>query len=181
MPSTNTAVKDIYCPKCDARYPINTVLTLCKCGAPVLIDYDYDRAASLMDRAQLRSRVNSMWRYAEVLPVQDTEHIISLGEGDTPLLPSARIGAELGLSLPQSAPIIPGWRLTAKETHVKQKTITYLDKAGPKECPRCLAATVERARELKIKHAVVATTSGKTALSRSEPRTMDSTLPRART
>jgi uncharacterized protein len=47
---------------------------------------------------------------------------------------------------------------------VKQKTITYLDKAGPKECPKCLAATVERARELKIKHAVVATTSGKTAL-----------------
>jgi hypothetical protein len=47
---------------------------------------------------------------------------------------------------------------------VKKKTITYLDKAGPKECPRCLAATVERARELKIKHAVVATTSGRTAL-----------------
>lgn len=98
MPSTKTTVKDIYCPKCNARYPINEVLALCQCGAPVLIDYDYDRAATLIDRAQLRSRVNSMWRYAELLPVQDTQHIISLGEGDTPLLASSRIGAELGLS-----------------------------------------------------------------------------------
>jgi len=47
---------------------------------------------------------------------------------------------------------------------MKKKTIAYLGKAGPKECPGCLAATVERAKELKIKHAVVATTSGRTAL-----------------
>jgi len=32
MPSTNTFVKDIYCPKCNSRYSIDTVLTLCRCG-----------------------------------------------------------------------------------------------------------------------------------------------------
>jgi hypothetical protein len=47
---------------------------------------------------------------------------------------------------------------------MKEKTVIYLSKAGPKECPQCLAATVERARELKIRHAVAATTSGRTAL-----------------
>ena len=47
---------------------------------------------------------------------------------------------------------------------MKKKTIVYLDKTGPAECPKCLAATAQRARELRIKHAAVATTSGKTAL-----------------
>ena len=47
---------------------------------------------------------------------------------------------------------------------MKKKTIVYLDKAGPKECPKCLTATAQRAKELRIKYAAVATTSGKTAL-----------------
>ena len=47
---------------------------------------------------------------------------------------------------------------------MQQKVITYLSKPGPKECSTCLTAAAERAAELKIKHAVVATTSGQTAL-----------------
>ena len=47
---------------------------------------------------------------------------------------------------------------------MKKKQIVYLEKAGPKGCPACLAAAAERARELKIRHAAVATTSGRTAL-----------------
>jgi hypothetical protein len=46
----------------------------------------------------------------------------------------------------------------------KAKKILYLDKAGPKECPACLAAAAERARELGLRYAAVATTSGRTAL-----------------
>ena len=47
---------------------------------------------------------------------------------------------------------------------MKKKTIVYLDKAGPQECPACLAAAAERAAELGLKYAAVATTSGRTAL-----------------
>jgi hypothetical protein len=47
---------------------------------------------------------------------------------------------------------------------MQKKTVVYLDKAGPRQCPVCLAAAAERAAELKLKHAVVATTSGRTAL-----------------
>ena len=47
---------------------------------------------------------------------------------------------------------------------MRRKTIVYLDKAGTKECPACLKAAAERAAELGVKHAVVATTSGRTAL-----------------
>lgn len=45
----------------------------------------------------LRSREPSLWRYHELLPVHAPEHIISLGEGLTPLLPLRRIGPTVGL------------------------------------------------------------------------------------
>ena len=38
-----------------------------------------------------------MWRYREFLPVGDPAHIISLGEGWTPMLHLATLGAEMGL------------------------------------------------------------------------------------
>ncbi len=39
-----------------------------------------------------------MWRYAELLPVQDPANVVSLGEGFTPLIHAPRLGSELGLS-----------------------------------------------------------------------------------
>ena len=38
-----------------------------------------------------------MWRYAELLPVIDSCHIVSLNESMTPLLPAQRLAASLGL------------------------------------------------------------------------------------
>ena len=38
-----------------------------------------------------------MWRYAELLPVIDSDHIVSLNESMTPLLPAQRLAASLGL------------------------------------------------------------------------------------
>jgi len=38
-----------------------------------------------------------MWRYGPFLPVRDIAHIISLGEGWTPLLPARRLGNHLGV------------------------------------------------------------------------------------
>ena len=37
-----------------------------------------------------------MWRYAPLLPVRDATHIVSLGEGMTPMLKAARLGARIG-------------------------------------------------------------------------------------
>ncbi|UCC45776.1 MAG: threonine synthase [Candidatus Zixiibacteriota bacterium] len=98
MPSTNSAVKDIYCSKCDARYEINKVLNLCKCGGPLLLDYDYEAAAERMTKAVLAAREFTMWRYLEVLPVLDCDNVVNLGEGGTSLLPSTGIGPQLGLA-----------------------------------------------------------------------------------
>ncbi|MBC7795843.1 MAG: threonine synthase [Pyrinomonadaceae bacterium] len=38
-----------------------------------------------------------MWRYAEILPVENIENRVTLGEGFTPLLKAERLGATLGL------------------------------------------------------------------------------------
>ncbi len=38
-----------------------------------------------------------MWKYIDYLPVKNTNHIATLGEGNTPLVQSSRIGPALGL------------------------------------------------------------------------------------
>jgi threonine synthase len=38
-----------------------------------------------------------MWRWSALLPVQDPAHIVTLGEGGTPMLHLPRIGSQLGL------------------------------------------------------------------------------------
>ncbi len=45
----------------------------------------------------LDSQLPGIWRYATHLPITEQKHIVSLGEGDTPLLQSARLGAGIGL------------------------------------------------------------------------------------
>ena len=70
---------------------------LCACGAPLLARYDLD-AARAWDRASLRGRDATMWRYRELLPLFDGEEPLTLGEGWTPLVHARRLGRALGLS-----------------------------------------------------------------------------------
>ena len=45
----------------------------------------------------IQPQLPGIWRYAAHLPLTDPEHIVSLGEGGTPLLPSAQLGPDIGL------------------------------------------------------------------------------------
>lgn len=47
--------------------------------------------------ADLKKRPSSLWRYHEVLPIYDTDNIVSMGEGGTPLIKSEHLAASLGL------------------------------------------------------------------------------------
>jgi threonine synthase len=127
----------LYCPKCAARFEIDSVMNLCNCGAPLLVDYDYQRAGELLKPQDLGQRQPTMWRYAEVLPVKDTDNIVSLGEGGTPLLPSRAIGTELGLL----------------NLFFKDETV---NPTGSFKA-RGMAAAVSRARELGIRKLIVPT------------------------
>ena len=57
-----------------------------------ILDVFYD-SADIM----LNPDLPGIWRYAARLPLIDHAHIVSLGEGDTPLLPSARLGQDIGM------------------------------------------------------------------------------------
>ncbi len=56
---------------------------------PLLAQYDLSGG---LDKRILLHREGTMWRYQEVLPVQSPTHIISLGEGFTPMLRLNRLG-----------------------------------------------------------------------------------------
>lgn len=85
------------CTKCDRRAQPGRDQTLCECGAPLFARYDLARAALEMRPGHLALREPTLWRYREVLPIEDPEDRVSLGEGFTPLLTAPRLGAALGL------------------------------------------------------------------------------------
>jgi threonine synthase len=63
-----------------------------------LVKYNLDNAARTLTKESLAGRPSSLWRYREVLPVEQDENIVTLGEGFTPLLKAERLGRWLGLS-----------------------------------------------------------------------------------
>ncbi len=67
-------------------------------GRPLLARYDLKEAARTLTVESLAGRrAGGVWRWAELLPVRDRERIVSLGEGDTPLLAQPRLGYSLGI------------------------------------------------------------------------------------
>ncbi len=82
-------------------YPADELMRLDPAdGRPLLARYDLDRAARTLTKESLaRRRAGGMWRWAELLPVREKEHVVYLGEGDTPLLAQSRLGEALGVPL----------------------------------------------------------------------------------
>lgn len=90
-------VTSLVCSKCHRSYPPGRVYQLCACGKPLLVRYDLERAARTLTRAALAHREPTLWRYREVLPVEDEAAIVSLGEGFTPLLACRRLAERVGV------------------------------------------------------------------------------------
>jgi threonine synthase len=91
-------VTQLECALCGRTYEARRLHNLCtECGRPLLVRYDLKAAARTLTRESLKGRRADLWRYAEVLPVEHEENIVSLGEGLTPLLRAERLGASLGL------------------------------------------------------------------------------------
>jgi threonine synthase len=61
------------------------------------VRYDLARVAAAVTRDDLRQRPPGMYRFRELLPLEDGEQPVTLGEGGTPLLSLPRLGAHLGL------------------------------------------------------------------------------------
>jgi threonine synthase len=80
------------------RYPADALMGLDPAdGRPLLARYDLEKAAGTLTAASLAERrTGGLWRWAELLPVRNPNHMIYLGEGDTPLLAQPRLGGAFG-------------------------------------------------------------------------------------
>ncbi len=121
----------LVCPKCGWQGSPDEVRNLCACGSPLLVEYDLKGLAGSFRREALAGREASMWRYWEVLPVQDRASLVTMGEGWTPLLPLRTLGPELGLP-----------ELLLKDEG-RNPTGTFKDRGA--------AAGVSRAKELGVR------------------------------
>lgn len=95
---TYSYVSHLECPVCDTTYDANKIQQLCICGSPLLVRYDLERVRNEVKRSAIRERNPDLWRYHELLPVQHEDHVITLGEGMTPLLPMPKLGERYGLT-----------------------------------------------------------------------------------
>src|SRR6266481_6459226 len=93
MPKRSNVV-ELECSACGKKYDSSIEQHLCTCGKPLLAKYDLTKAAATLTLESLKSRPNTLWRYAEVLP---NDPPVTLGEGMTPLLPAKRLGERLGV------------------------------------------------------------------------------------
>ena len=85
------------CSICGEEHSAEELQTVCRaCGRVLFARYDLDRASASLSLDAVGGRVASMWRYAEVMPVNQDE-IVTLGEGYTPLLEAPRLAERLGL------------------------------------------------------------------------------------
>ena len=136
--ATASFITGLECSGCGTRYRMDELQTYCQeCQSPLLATYDLESARERLDRQGFASRPAGMWRWRELLPVRDGRHIVTLGEGDAPLLPVPRLGQALGLP-----------NLYVKD-EARNPTGTF--KA------RGLAAAVSRAAELGIRRVIIPT------------------------
>lgn len=126
------------CSLCLAGYDPDQVQTYClACNAPLVAEYALAEARAQVDREEIHQRRGSMWRWHELLPLRSPGNLVTLGEGDTPILPLQRLGAELGF----------------ERLYLKDESL----------CPtgsfkaRGLSVAVSKAKELGIEKAIIPT------------------------
>ena len=92
-------VTHLECGACRLRHEARRLHNLCtQCGKPLLVRYDLEGASKSLTKENLVNRQPDLWRYREVLPVERSENVVTLGEGLTPLVHALRLGASLGMS-----------------------------------------------------------------------------------
>ena len=87
------------CVRCGRTYEAVPNLTNCECGGILDIEYDYAYIRENFTKEKLAARKNySMWRYRELLPVEDSTPDTPLRVGWSPLYEEKRLAEELGIA-----------------------------------------------------------------------------------
>jgi len=86
------------CAKCGRTYPVDEMVYRCvRCDYPLEVRYDYDEVATKLSKKLIRKREWTIWRYNELLPIQDLSKVVSMSEGGNFLHKSVRLAERLGI------------------------------------------------------------------------------------
>ena len=86
------------CVKCGKEYAAVPDLTNCSCGGILEITYDYEYIKTQLTKEKLAARTErTMWRYRELLPIEETTEPPPLRVGWSPLYEEQRLAEQLGL------------------------------------------------------------------------------------
>jgi threonine synthase len=140
MPGPHLPEFRLRCASCGRTGPADQRSLRCPdCDGSWLIDYQLTGPSARGAGIPQIPGLPGVFRYLPLLPVRDPAAVVSLGEGGTPLLTAARLGARLGVGA-----------LTLKD-EARNPTGSFKD--------RMLAVGIARARELSH-HTVAVQSSG---------------------
>jgi threonine synthase len=88
-------VQGLRCRECGRTYDIAPRYACEWCFGPLEVTYDFDVIASTVTRDSIAAGPNTIWRYADLLPVDEPSG--GLPVGCTPLVRADRLAEELGL------------------------------------------------------------------------------------
>lgn len=136
-------VRRLLCPRCGEPGDLGGPPVVCaRCGCVMEAEIDLSHVGSgLMD--EIRRRPRGVWRWREFLPVENPAAVVSLGEGDTPLVRSDRLSRETGI----------------ERLYVKNDTV--LPTGSLKD--RSVTVALSRAREVKAATVAVSSTGNHAA------------------
>jgi len=109
-------VNGLKCRECGREYGKSLQAGCEDCFAPLEIDYDYEAIGRALTREVIQSRERTLWRYRELLPLDD-EPTIGRATGATPLVRADRLGRALGLN-----------NLYLKNDSVNAPTLSFKDR-----------------------------------------------------
>ncbi len=91
-------VTHLECARCGAHADATKLANLCPIdGGPYLVRYDLERLQGV-PRSMLAGRQASLWRYRELLPLDDPNNAVTLGEGNTPIIEPFALREQLKLA-----------------------------------------------------------------------------------
>jgi len=108
-------VAGLTCHLCGATYPAQALWVCSDCLGPLEVSYDYAAVKGVMTRELVESRPNSLWRYRELLPVEEPK--TGFNSGFTPLVKAARLAQALGVD-----------EVYIKDDSVNHPTFSYKDR-----------------------------------------------------
>ena len=92
-------IKYCQCVKCGATYAPAPDITTCTCGGILDVIYDYDYIKAKFNKETLANRDDpTMWRYRELLPIEEDTVPAGLRVGMSPMYEAPNIAKDLGIA-----------------------------------------------------------------------------------